>query len=278
MLRIKTDRTVLALAYSRDGRFMASAGWKHTALHDLVTGEHVDFVQNACAYVLSLTFSFDDSHVAWICSVPGRNQIELRVGNVETRRQVKRIELVHPRGVEFNGSPRDWRVGWTEPYGLWSVQGGYLWHWNIPELTYNLNAPYWDDISGAFFTPWQSAAGNVPSIQIPDEPRTAEYYADAGTLIAQVNPNGFEVWEVGGRKPVFNQSETWVRAVAFSPDNRFLYGTGKKCISVWDTSTWSRRERFDWDISTPECIAISPDGLTAAASGYTGEIVIWDLD
>jgi hypothetical protein len=41
---------------------------------------------------------------------------------------------------------------------------------------------------------------------------------------------------------------------------------------------WTRRERFDWDISTPECIAISPDGLTEAASGFSGEIVVLDLE
>jgi hypothetical protein len=37
-------------------------------------------------------------------------------------------------------------------------------------------------------------------------------------------------------------------------------------------------ERFDWDIGHPECLAVSPDGLTAAASGYAGEIINWDLD
>jgi hypothetical protein len=34
---------------------------------------------------------------------------------------------------------------------------------------------------------------------------------------------------------------------------------------------------LDWRVGCIHCLALAPDGLTAAAGG-DGEIVIWDLD
>jgi WD40 repeat protein len=71
-----------------------------------------------------------------------------------------------------------------------------------------------------------------------------------------------------------------VGTLAFGPDGRTLYaGDWKNTVRVWDVDRGTERASFTWPIGTRvNAIAVSPDGLRAAAAGDSGAIVVWDLD
>ncbi len=68
-------------------------------------------------------------------------------------------------------------------------------------------------------------------------------------------------------------------ALAFSACGRFLVtGSKRGNCSVHNPDAGIVRGTFDWGIGCVHSIAFSPDGLTCAAGGENGQIVVWDLD
>ena len=67
---------------------------------------------------------------------------------------------------------------------------------------------------------------------------------------------------------------------AFAADphgNFFLTASGHR-VSVWETKTWTETKTFAWKAGAITCLAVAPDGLTAAAGTATGKVVVWDVE
>jgi WD40 repeat protein len=72
-----------------------------------------------------------------------------------------------------------------------------------------------------------------------------------------------------------------VAAIAVHPHRPvILTGSGDETVSMWDYAETSLtpRETFDWQLGRVTAVAVSPDGLLAAAGGASGEVVVWDLE
>jgi WD40 repeat protein len=81
-----------------------------------------------------------------------------------------------------------------------------------------------------------------------------------------------EVAEVRAAKKPF-------RGGAFTPDGRLLLTAGnEEAVQVWETTTWKQTAGYDWDVGAVLCVAVAPHGMTAAAAGKGGPVVVWDLD
>jgi WD40 repeat protein len=70
-----------------------------------------------------------------------------------------------------------------------------------------------------------------------------------------------------------------VWAVNWSADGRgLLTASGDGIVRFWDAATGAELRSFDWGIGKLYCAAFSPDGLTCAACGEKGQVVVWDVD
>jgi WD40 repeat protein len=70
-------------------------------------------------------------------------------------------------------------------------------------------------------------------------------------------------------------------AVAVHPHQPLiLSGAGDESVRLWEYTETSLtpRESFDWQLGRVTAVAVSPDGLLAAAGGASGEVVVWDLE
>ena len=69
-----------------------------------------------------------------------------------------------------------------------------------------------------------------------------------------------------------------IRAAKFTPDGRFLLTVVAKKVKVRDTTTWKEVKTYEWGSGNPVVLAVAPDGSRAAVGTKTGHIVMWDLD
>jgi WD40 repeat protein len=82
-----------------------------------------------------------------------------------------------------------------------------------------------------------------------------------------------------GQPPVTDKHVDWVRALAFTPDGRFLISAGDdKAILVWEVDTGKFVRRLDGCTDWVMALAVSPDGKQVAAGGFDRTIRIWSLD
>jgi len=67
-------------------------------------------------------------------------------------------------------------------------------------------------------------------------------------------------------------------ALATDPTGQFFLTASGHRVSVWETKTWSEVKTFAWKAGPITCLAVAPDGLTAAAGTATGKVVVWDVE
>ena len=49
-------------------------------------------------------------------------------------------------------------------------------------------------------------------------------------------------------------------------------------VREYDAITLQELRAYAWKVGKLRCVAVAPDGLTAAAGSDTGKVVVWDLE
>lgn len=107
-------------------------------------------------------------------------------------------------------------------------------------------------------------------------------FSPDGTQLVAAQKMTLLVWPVpalGEPRLIRNLSRQHFTSIAFHPSGRHLFATSNDGTAhVFDTASWGRMARFGWKVGRLRSVAVSTDGLLAAAGGDRGEVVVWDVD
>jgi WD40 repeat protein len=89
-----------------------------------------------------------------------------------------------------------------------------------------------------------------------------------------------KLWDVatGKNTATFEGHTSWVLSVAFSPDGKTLAsGSSDKTIKLWDVATGTNTATLTGHAYAIRSLAFSPDGKTLASGSNDGTVRLWDV-
>jgi WD40 repeat protein len=241
---------VSAVAWSPDGKRIASASGDHTAqVWDAATGKHILTYRGHSSDVLALAWSPNGQYIA-----TGSLDTTVQVWNATTGATVYTYRGHSGAVFDIAWSPDGQRIASASDDGtvqIWMALTGR----RIATYTGSSNARGGAVASNAVaFSPGgrQVAIGTAgPAILI-----------DAATarILGYYGPPGGNA-----------------DAVTFSPDGRYL-ATGRDdfTVEVWDIATTTRVFTYTGHIDDVFTVAWSPNGKRIASGGADGTVQVWD--
>ncbi len=101
-----------------------------------------------------------------------------------------------------------------------------------------------------------------------------------GTTLASADADGrVRLWDpaTGKEKAALAGHKGPVSAVAFRPDGKRLFSSAADgTLRAWDVATGKEALRFDAPLDEGQAMALSADGKTIASSGPLGQVELWD--
>jgi WD40 repeat protein len=281
--------TVLALAYSADGRILASAGLEgRVRLWDLATGaEKAVLTRARSEAVTGLAFVGRQPVVAALRGTQELDQVEL--WNASTGRLDR--TLAAPMGRTYRLTALT-----VDPLGETLAVGGpdtVLLRWGLgARRPQPFVLDRFDPFTRLAYAPERSvllaAQGRRvrvyrgPDLACSGElwhswPVTALAAGRANRVAIAVDASAF-LWDYRTRLTLrrWDHGEA-VLAVAFAPEGLVFTGTDRGIVRVWHPERDEPVAVFDWQLGRIEDLAVSPDGMTAAV-GAASDVLVWDRE
>lgn len=281
-------KDVHGLAFTPDGRFLASVGGQSAAVwvHDVRTSDLVlklpgvrDRARAVACGPAGLVAAADTLNRVRVWHLP---KAEL-VAEITLDRYATAYDLAFlPGGTGLVTASQLLRV--------WDLRSAdadrpFL-EPPVPDRAFYAAGPSPDGTRVAFGSAntvlcWWPARGEVRRVDHVRAQVQAVAFDPTGRELAAAFGYGARVYDLEAERVRLNltghQGMVW--KVAYTPDGRRLVtASSDGTVRFWDAATGAGRGTFDWQLGRVRCVAMSPDGLTVACGGQDGRIVIADVE
>jgi WD40 repeat protein len=297
---------VWGVAFSPDGKTLASVSRRNAKLWDLTTGKEAATLEDGSAAFMSVAFSPDGKTVSGGGLYSFVRTWDSKTGKLLRERHV----WGEVRGVAYTANDRlaSASVLWSGPNG--NVVRGDLQIWDpatgrdkvtfetepgigqlcvacSPDGTVLAAASGRYDskkqrVVSAQVKVWDASSGKAVATLggYTDAIGNVAFSPDGKRLAVASWDNSLDVWEVASRRKLFScrGHAGGVFAVCFSRDGKRLASGGRDCtVRVWDAATGSERRCLRGHASGVPGVAFSPDGTRLASAGQEGTVRVWDV-
>jgi RNA polymerase sigma factor (sigma-70 family) len=296
-VRLKHDAEVRAVAFAPDGTRLASASADGTLrVWDATTGKELQRFAEHMGPVLCAAYSKDGLLLA-----SGGDDCTARVRDARTGKQRLAIDA-HPAPVRRVAFSPDGRVLATYSGGtvrLWTAAAGKLLH--TLRTGEAQPPPQLAGLAGVFLAfsgngrtvmasgpgqviyLWDATSGEEKAkLDAGGALRAAAFLRDGGKVAVVLRGAGpgrdlVRLWGKAGEKTGYFDVKDSVLALAFSPDGKYLAGTGGKApLYLWDVVSGKQVRAFRGASRPASAVAFAPDGKTiATADGQ--RVRLWEV-
>ncbi|MCG9131695.1 sigma-70 family RNA polymerase sigma factor [Candidatus Poribacteria bacterium] len=237
-----------SVAFSPDGKTLASAGWRDIKLWEVATQKNISTISIRGERINGLAFSPDSKGLAWGTG----DQVKLR-------KHVSKplFGFMNPNAITLKGHKDEVRSVAFSPDGkilASSVRYGTV--------------RLWDTETGANIATLEEAGG--PVVFSPD-----------GKLLASSGPvQAIKLWDLETRTDIMTLrgKAGAVFDLKFSPDGTTLVsGEGFGTIKFWDVVTGENIDTLEGHTGIVFSVEFSPDGKTLTSGSQDGTVLLWDL-
>lgn len=256
---------VCYLAFSHDGKLLATGTSQHVRIWDTEMGSEVPFPDELREGAAPMAFAPDDA------------------------------SLILAQGTGVLGQPRRF----TNPLLAWSrktgrIEGAFIEsHDLVAALAVSASADLLAVASRqgvqCYVRLWgltdKRDRGKLDLPRLPQRHLWAEveelaFSPDGQTLAVSQGPHVF-VFDLPDRRlhGTIESHPQQVASVTFAPHGRHLATASLDgTVRFWDAESLGERAAYDWKLGKMRCVRFHPDGMTAAAVGDKSAVVIWDVE
>jgi DNA-binding beta-propeller fold protein YncE len=240
------DHGVDALAFSPDGRHLASASLQAIKIWNVESGKEIALIKDARQSVKSLAFTADGKRL-----VAGTLDADIRIYDFAKKELLKTIvpgdTVIHKVAVNPQGTLIA-SAGREKVLKIWDLVTG--------KLVHGIDA-HPRDVQSVAFSP------------------------DGRTLASCGYDSHVKLWDAANGQAIqtFENAGLQIHwdAVAFSPNGRYLCAVGA-ALRVIDLATGFDRFNVKADDVQTLCVAVNPAGAMVATGGMNRLVRIWDAD